>query len=79
MNHVFQTIMELKELNRLCKHNEKRSEAANLVFQLMFVLNLVKHKFFPVSIVKHHKILRSLTKFTVLQNGKVSSWQVLVT
>ena len=28
------------------------SEAANLVFQWIFVLNSVKHKFFPVSIVK---------------------------
>ena len=29
----------------------KTSEAANLVFQWIFVLNSVKHKFFPVSIV----------------------------
>ena len=43
--------MELKELNWLCKHMET-SEAANLVFQWIFVLNLVKHKFFHVSIVK---------------------------
>ena len=28
------------------------SEAANFVFQLIFVRNSVKHKFFPVSIVK---------------------------
>ena len=42
------TIMELKELNWLCKHM-KTSEAANLVFQWIFS---VKHKFFHVSIVK---------------------------
>ena len=28
------------------------SEAANLVFQWIFVLNSVKHKFFPACIVK---------------------------
>ena len=30
----------------------KTSEAANLVFQWIFVLDLVKHNFFHVSIVK---------------------------
>ena len=44
------TIMELKELN--CVNIWKTSEAANLVFQWIFVLNSVKHKFFHVSIVK---------------------------
>ena len=50
--------MELKELNWLCKHM-KKSEAANLVFQWIFVMDLIKHKFFHVSIVKsyvHKKI-----------------------
>ena len=42
-------IMELKEINWLCKH---MSEPANLGFQWIFVLNSVKHKFFPVSIIK---------------------------
>ena len=44
------TIMELKQLNWLCKH-VKKSEAANLVFQWIFVLNSVKRKFLHVSIV----------------------------
>ena len=34
------TIMELKEINWLCKH---MSDAANLAFQWIFVLNSVKH------------------------------------
>ena len=44
------TIMELKELNWLCKHM-KTSEAANLVLRWIFVLNSVKCKFFHVSIL----------------------------
>ena len=60
MNHVFQTflrwprtIIELKELNWLyCVNIWKTSEAANLAFQWIFVLNSIKHKFFHVSIVK---------------------------
>ena len=35
----------------------KTSEAANLVFQWIFVLNSVKQKFFPVCIVKSFGIL----------------------
>ena len=35
------TIVELKELSWLRKDMEKTSEAANLVFQWIFVLNLV--------------------------------------
>ena len=42
--------MELKEL--ISVNIWKTSEAANLVFQWVFVLNSVKHKFFPVRIVK---------------------------
>ena len=44
--------MELKELNRLCVNIWKTSEAATLVFQWIFALNSVKHKFFHVSIVE---------------------------
>ena len=42
------------ELNNLIDYVNiwKMSEAANLVFQWIFVLNSVKHKFFSVSIVK---------------------------
>ena len=40
----------LKELYWLCKHM-KTLEAAKLVFQWIFVLNSVKHKFFHVSTV----------------------------
>ena len=47
----FCTIIKLKELNRLCKQ-WKTSEATNLVFQWIFVLNSVKRKFFHVSIVE---------------------------
>ena len=47
---------ELKELNWLCKHM-KSSEAANLVFQWIFVLNSVKPKFFHVSIVEQFSII----------------------
>ena len=42
--------MELKEIN--CVNIWKTSDAANLVFQWFFLLNSVKHKFFPGSIVK---------------------------
>ena len=45
------TIMELDELNWLCKHM-KTSEAANLVLHWIFVLNSVKEKLLHVSIVK---------------------------
>ena len=50
------TIMELEELNWLCKHM-KMSEAANYVFQWIFVLNAIKGKLFYFSIVK--EILRA--------------------
>ena len=43
------TIMELKKLD--CVNMWKMSETANLVFQWIFVLNLVKQKFVHVSIV----------------------------
>ena len=43
-------IMEFKELN--CVNIWKMSEAVNLALQWIFVLNSVKHKSFPVSIVK---------------------------
>ena len=46
------TIIELKELD--CVNIWKTSEEANLVFQWIFVLNSVKHKFFYVSIVKEY-------------------------
>ena len=36
----------------MCKHI-KTSEAVNLVFQWIFTLNSVKHKFFHVGIVNH--------------------------
>ena len=42
--------MELKKLN--CVNTWETSEVANLVFQWISGLNLAKHKFFPVSIVK---------------------------
>ena len=47
-------IMELKEVNWLCKHI-MMSEAANLIFQWIFVLNSVKHRFLHLSIVKKLK------------------------
>ena len=48
--------MELKEID--CVNIWKTSEAANLVFQWTFVLNSVKQKFFPVSIIKHSSARR---------------------
>ena len=59
-------IMGLKDLNWLCKHM-KTSEAANLVFQWIFLLNSVKAEVFHVSIVKGallgmRKFLESLLK-----------------
>ena len=56
--------MELKELNWLCKHM-KTSEAANLVFQWIFVLISVKHKFFPGV---------SLGAISILTMKAVSQW-----
>ena len=41
--------MELKD----CVNIWKTSEAANFLFQWIFILNSVKRKFFPVSIVKN--------------------------
>ena len=55
------TIMDLKELN--CVNIWKTSEAANLVFQWIVVLNSIKRKFFHVSIIKK--------KATFVQGGKV--------
>ena len=57
MNHVFQIFRHLYDngikKNLIdCVNMWKTSEAANLVFPWIFVLNSVKHKFFPVSIVK---------------------------
>ena len=48
-------IMELKELH-YCVNIWKTSEVANLVFQWTFVLKSVKHKFFPLSIVKDKRM-----------------------
>ena len=62
------TIMELKELNWL----RKKSEAANLVFQWIFVLNSVKHKFFHVSIVKAFFIL-----FLEILSGRIMNCFIL--
>ena len=36
-----------------CVNIRRTSEAANLVFQSLFILNSIKHKFFNVSIVKY--------------------------
>ena len=44
------TIMELKELNWLCKHTENVKSSQPCI-QWILVLNQVKHKFFHVSIV----------------------------
>ena len=44
------TIIELKELNWLCKHT-KNVKSSQPCIQWIFVLNQVKHKFFHVSIV----------------------------
>ena len=45
------TIMELKELNWLCKHMKQPT----LYFNEVFLQNPVKHKFFYVSIVNKEK------------------------
>ena len=45
------TIMELKELNWLCKHMKQPT----LYFNEVFLQNSVKHKFFYVSIVSKEK------------------------
>ena len=49
----------------------KTSEAASLVFQWIFVLNSVKHKFFPVSIVKtkimaHDPVVTGISNYEVI-------------
>ena len=81
------TMMELKEINN-CVNIWKTSEVANLVFQWIFVLNSVKHKFFPVSIVKPSLVRLQDTKnkvwminFYVLsyienQDGRFIGWGI---
>ena len=44
------------------------SEAANLIFQLILVLNSVKHKLFPVCIVKKKK---TTSTSKVIRKGKI--------
>ena len=58
----------------------KTSEAANFVFQRIFVLNSVKHKFFPVSIVNELRSQISAEHISLIDvrnlptlNGQVST------
>ena len=56
------TIIELKELNWLCKHM-KNVRSSQPCISMNFVLNSAKHKFLShVSIVKQIKRLKSLQK-----------------
>ena len=64
--------MELKELID-CVNMWKTSEAANLVFQWIFVLDSVKHKLFPVSIVN-----LCGRRQRVKINNKYSSWEEIL-
>ena len=48
-----------------CVNIWKTSKAANLAFQWIFVLNSVKHKFFPLGIVKATLSKKLLGHFTV--------------
>ena len=46
------------------------SQAANLVFQWIFVLNSVKHKFVPVSIVK---LLLKTPNESIIRDNRVNN------
>ena len=52
------TILELKELNWLCKHMENVRTDQPCIW-MIFVLNSVKHKFFHVSIVTKIEHIRN--------------------
>ena len=50
---LYSTVVTVQNSMALMDHGRKTSEGANLAFQCIFVLNSVKHKFFPVSIVNY--------------------------
>ena len=57
------TIIELKEPNWFCEYM-KTVRSSQLVFKWIFVLNSIKHKFFPVCIVNYVQVFWFLTKWT---------------